>query len=260
MNQNLLFLSGLPRSGSTVLGSILNQHPDIHVTPTSPLSDFLCLVDENFLKLDTAYTYDKENIVHNTYSSILSNFYNHIPKKYVIDKHRAWPKNVIPLKKFLKNPKIICTNRRISEVIASYISLIEENNQLDNFLDNYLRKIGKEINLENRVEHLWRNFISDPYESMVFGLQNFSENIHVIDYNDFVNSPEKELDKIYNFLEINPSKHDFDSILNTCGEENDFAWGLDNLHKIRSKLSKTSKPPEEVIGIENTIIYDKFNL
>jgi hypothetical protein len=35
----MYFLSGLPRSGSTVLAALLNQRNDIHVTPTSGLID-----------------------------------------------------------------------------------------------------------------------------------------------------------------------------------------------------------------------------
>jgi sulfotransferase len=261
MKNSLLFLSGLPRSGSTLLGAVLNQHPDIHVTPTSPLSDLLCLIDENFSRLDIQYTYDKVNLTRNTYSSILENFYSHIPKKYVIDKHRAWPRNVNSVKKFSgKEPKIICTNRRISEIITSYITLIERNDQQDNFVDNYLRSIGKKITLDNRVECLWRTYISDPYESTVFGLNNFRNNIHLLDYNDLTNNPQKELEKIYNFLEIKSFDHDLDNILNTCAEEKDAAWGLENLHNIRSKLGRTNRPPEEVIGIENTLLYDRFNL
>ena len=38
------------------------------------------------------------------------------------------------------------------------------------------------------------------------------------------------------------------------------AWGIENLHQIRKKLQKTSPPPEEVIGEENTKLYDKFNI
>jgi sulfotransferase len=261
MSKFLLFLSGLPRSGSTLLGSILSQHPEIHVTPTSPLSDLLCLIDENFSKLDVQYTYNKSDIVSNTYSSILNNFYNHIEKRYVIDKHRAWPRNVNSLKAFLgKEPKILCTNRRISEIISSYINLIEKNNQANNFVDQHLISIGKEINTDNRVECLWEYYISDPYKSTVFGLTHFKNNIHLINYNDLIDNPENEIEKIYKFLEITPHKHDFKNILNTCAEEKDSAWGLENLHIIRSKLGRTNRPPEEVIGIENTILYDKFNL
>ena len=39
--KKLYFLSGLPRSGSTVLAGILNQHPDVHASSTSGLLDML---------------------------------------------------------------------------------------------------------------------------------------------------------------------------------------------------------------------------
>ena len=37
MNKTLHFLSGLPRSGSTVLAAILNQNPEVQVSTTSGL-------------------------------------------------------------------------------------------------------------------------------------------------------------------------------------------------------------------------------
>ncbi len=39
--KNIYFLSGLPRSGSTVLAAILSQNPNIHATSTSNLLDTL---------------------------------------------------------------------------------------------------------------------------------------------------------------------------------------------------------------------------
>jgi len=77
--KTLFFLSGLPRSGSTLLGSILSQHPELQATPTSPLADLLCWIDDGFTKLDIQYTYDKQQIQYNTYNSILENFYNQYP-------------------------------------------------------------------------------------------------------------------------------------------------------------------------------------
>ena len=34
-NQKMFFLSGLPRTGNTLLSAILNQNPDIYCTPIS---------------------------------------------------------------------------------------------------------------------------------------------------------------------------------------------------------------------------------
>lgn len=259
--KTLFFLSGLPRSGSTLLGSLLNQHPEIYATPTSPLADLLCLLDTNFNHLDLQYTYEKEKILYNTYHSVMNNFYNHVPKKYIFDKHRGWPKNVDSIKKFYNNsPKILATYRSIPEVLSSFITLIEKTSQYDNFVDNKLRENNIEINNSNRAEYLWRFYVSDPYQSLIYGLKNFREHIHLINYNDLIQTPEKEMEKIYKFLEIESYSHNFLSIVNTCGEDKDSAWGLDGLHNIRTKLEKTSKPPEEVIGEENVKLYNLFNI
>ena len=258
--KSLYFLYGLPRSGSTLLGSILSQHPEIQSTPTSPLADLLCVIDEGFSKLDLQYTYDKENIQYNTYSSLLNNFYNHIEKPCILDKHRGWTKNVPSIEKFLhQKPKIIATTRRISEVLASYILLMNKNGT-DNFVDAHLRSEGKSINTTNRIDCLWKNYVSHPYESLVYGLHHHSQNIHLVCYNNLIQNPEQELQKIYEFLNLKPHHHDFNDILNSCAEDKDDAWGIENLHQIRKKLQKTSPPPEEVIGEENTQLYDKFNI
>lgn len=258
--KKLYFLSGLPRSGSTLLGSILSQHPKIQSTPTSPLADLLCWIDEGFSKIDIQYTYDKNNIQYNTYKSILENFYNHIEKPCILDKHRGWCKNVPSIEKFLnQKPKIIATNRRISEIISSYIILLKKN-KTDNFTDAHLRKEGKLITTNNRIECLWKNYISHPYESLVYGIQNNMSNIHLVDYGDLIETPEKTIKKIYDFLEIEDYAHDFSNILNACSEDKDYAWGIDNLHNIRPKLQRTSPPPEEIIGEENVKLYDKFNI
>jgi sulfotransferase len=259
--KNLFFLSGLPRSGSTLLGSILNQNPDIYCTPTSPLSDLLVMIDQSFDQLDFQYTYEKEEITKNTYKALLANFYDHVDKPYIFDKHRAWPRNLGAVERFTTTvPKVIATTRRISEILASYISLIEKNNNSDNFVDNHLRSIGKEITLDNRVEILWKNYVSDPYSGLVYGLNHHHNNIHLIDYNDLTDNPEEELFKIYQFLEIPSYEHRFSHIKNTCAESKDSAWGLDHLHDIRSSLGRTNKSPEKIIGEYNTKLYDSFNI
>lgn len=259
--RRLFFLSGLPRSGSTLLGSIISQNKEIQATPTSPLSDFLCLIEEDLSLLDKNYTYNKDIIANNIYKTILNSFYLHIEKPYVLDKHRAWPRNINTLSRLLDyKPKIIATNRRISEVISSYISLIEKNKGEVNFVDKLILERGLEINLSNRIEILWREYVSDPYESLVYGLNNYRKNIYLVNYDDLVQNPQEELNKIYKFLELDEFIHEFDNIFNWCKEEKDSSWGMSGLHDIRPHLKKISRPPEEVIGEEYTKLLDKFNI
>ena len=259
--KTLYFLGGIPRSGSTLLGALLNQHSNIYVSTTSPLSDLITDIENSFRKANTQYTFDVKNISYNVYNSILTNFYNHIPKSIVLDKHRFWGKNLDVVQPFLSNsPKIIATYRPIPEVLTSYISLIERTNHLDNFIDNQLRNHNLPITNSNRAEYIWRFYVSPSYESVVYAIKNYPEWIHLVEYNHLINDPQEELNKIYKFLEVPQEKNNFNNIENTCKELKDEEWGLRGLHDIRPNLNKISQNPIDVIGEDNVKLYSKFNL
>lgn len=260
--KDIFFLSGLPRSGSTLLGSILGQNPDFYVTPTSPLLDLLCYTNDAFNNLEKRFTFDVKQTSENVYKGLVQNFYANIEKPYIIDKHRGHPRNVNSLEKFVtKNPKIICTNRPISEVITSYIKLILDNNQSDNFIDNHLRSEKIPINIESRAKVLWEHYISDPYQSMQYGLKNNPKNILIINYDDIVFDLNNVLLKIYDFIGMKPYPGHYTSdIHNYCAEEKDHAWGLNNLHNIRTELNKISVSPKELLGEFLASHYDQFSL
>ncbi len=259
--KTLYFLGGLPRSGSTLLGSILNQHSDIYVSPTSPLGDVMTDIEKSFDTLDQQFTFDRKNISYNVYTAVLANFYNHIPKSTILDKHRFWGKNLDTVQMFLSNkPKIVATYRPIPEVLTSYISLIERTKHENNFIDNHIRKDNLPITNNNRADYIWRYYVSPSYDSMVYGLTKYPELVHLVEYNQLLSDPQEELNKIYEFLEVSSHTNTFHNIENACGEQKDEAWGLKDLHTIRPKLSKISQNPIDVIGEENVNLYSKFNL
>lgn len=253
--KNLFFLSGLARSGSTLLGSILNQNPDIHVSPTSPLLDIFCLTELDYIKMEIQYTYDKTSSIDNLHKVLAPSFYQHINKPYVIDKHRGWPKNIDQIKKYITdNPKIICTYRPMTEICTSFLKLM--NKDPNNIVDRNLKDRGLEINTYNRAMSLWYEYAEDPYHSFKYGLENCRENILVVNYDDIVNNIENQLTRIYSFLEIPNFKHTFDNIENTCGEAKDIEWGFEGLHNIRNTLNKTSDDPRDVLSKE---VYNFYN-
>jgi sulfotransferase len=259
--KTLYFLGGLPRSGSTLLGSILNQHSDIYVSPTSPLGDVVTDIEKSFNTLDIQFTFDRKAISYNVYEAVLANFYNHIPKSTILDKHRFWGKNLDTVQMFLSNkPKIVATYRSIPEVLTSYISLIERTGHQDNFIDNHLRKDNLPITNNNRADYIWRYYVSPSYESMIYGLNKYPDWVHLVEYNQLISNPQEELNKIYNFLEVPTHTNTFNNIENACGEQKDEEWGLKGLHDIRPNLSKISQNPIDIIGEENVELYSKFDL
>lgn len=203
----------------------------------------------------------KKKVSYNIYSSILSNYYNHISKPYVLDKNRFWGRNISTVQKFISNkPKIVATYRPIPEVITSYISLIERKQYENNFIDNHLKTDNVPINNDNRAEYIWRYYVSPPYESMIYSINKYPELVHLVDYDSLIKNPKEELDKIYQFLEISSYDNNFNNIINYCKEDKDDRWGLIGLHDIRPNLSKISQNPIDVIGEENVKLYSKFNL
>lgn len=250
----------MQRSGSTLLACLLNQHPEIHATATSPLLDVLHSAAVKLEESLQQYTFDYDSISRNLTTSIIESFHKDIKKPIVIDKHRGWPSVVEQLTREYNRPKILCTNRSVPEIITSFIQLIQNNNTLDNSTDKTLRSRGMALSINNRADYLFNDFVNSPRTAILGALESYRDCIHIVEYNDLVFSPQETMNKIYEFLEIESFNHNFSDIENTCKEEKDDAWGIKNLHNIRSQLKKISTPPEEVLGKELTEYYSQFDI
>lgn len=253
------FLSGIARSGSTLLGSILNQNPDIYVSPTSPLLDLFCLVESSLQKLNQQYTFDFGSVNPDIHAGLCDSFYKNVSKKYIIDKHRAWPKNVNAIRATITDqPRIICTYRPIAENIVSFLKLMR--NDPDNIVDRQLQANGLPLSTRNRAMFLWEHYSSDPWMSLKIGLDNYRDCLHLVKYDNLVRQPEIELAKIYDFLEIpRYDQHYFRDIKNTCSEQKDDMWGFQGLHDIHAELKKTSDDPVSVLGKELADYFKQFD-
>jgi len=258
--KQFFFMSGLPRAGSTLLGSILNQNPNIHVSPTSPLFDYLFFSEQILQNLTTQYTYNLSKVSSNIHKGSFENFYKHVDKPIIIDKHRAWVKNIDSIKNLLNiNSKIICTYRPFAEIVTSYINLA--NNDSNNIVDNYLKKNNLPVTTENRSNYIFENWVLEMYESSIYALKHHKKNLLLVSYEEIANQTKETLNKIYDFLEIEKYNHNLSYVENTCAEEKDEAWGFKGLHDIRNTISKQSLKPEYVLTekqIQFYNTYDKF--
>lgn len=246
--QQYFFLSGLQRAGSTLLGSLLNQNPDFYVTPTSPFLDFLYDMDVSLNKAAEFYTFEIETVKVNVSIKAFQSFYQHIDKKYILDKHRGWPKNLGTVKNIItKNPKVLVTYRPIAEIACSFIKLADKDSA--NGLDRELRDLGKSINNTNRALHIWEHWTSEVYDSLKFGLDNHRENIHIVHYDKLVENPLDTLDNIYRFLDVpRYENHMLTNLDNSLSEQKDEVWGFKGLHDIRTDgISKQSYDPRDIL-------------
>ena len=112
--KKIYYLAGLPRTGNTLLGSILNQNPKIKVSPNSILVELVWRLhnikkDKLFLNIPDHQTVD--NIIKKTFE----HYYDSTDAEFIFDRG-PWgmPKNLELLKKYFDpNPKFLILNRPI---------------------------------------------------------------------------------------------------------------------------------------------------
>jgi hypothetical protein len=75
-DKKFFFMAGLPRSGGTLLSSILNQNPDIYVSPQSTLPNTLGAAYNQYQSKENK-DYDQFQQIYNVMEMIIPKFYFH---------------------------------------------------------------------------------------------------------------------------------------------------------------------------------------
>lgn len=252
--KTLHFLSGLPRSGSTVLASILNQNPEVYVTPTSPMLNVTVKMQEAWREDPTVKANYYEDQARNITKAILPAFWQHRPEPVIIDKGRGWAKNMPTANAlFEKKIKVIVMERDLPSIMASWLTIIKK--QKECYLDQVIMRKGFPPTDENRMAEMWFDMVKDCMEGTHQIKRDVPDQIVVVTYDDLMNDPKTQLQRIEDFLELPKFIYDFENIENDTVDDDLIAWGFDGLHTIRPKLEKTAKDPRSILGDE---LYYRF--
>lgn len=254
MNKTYHFLAGLPRSGSTVLGAILNQNPSIYVTPTSPMLPVTVAMQEAWQTDPSVKANQIEQQIQNLTTALLDAFWMHRPESIIIDKNRGWAKNMlVATKLFGHSVKAICVERDLPSIMASWLTLLRKNP--GNSAEQNVKLRGLDPTDNNLMAEMWFNMVKDCMDC-VQQLKRLAPNQFIIvKYDDLITNPNNELNKIEEFLNLPKYTYQFSNIVNDTVDDDLLAWGLDGLHTIRSTLKKTSADSFKILGAE---LYHRF--
>ena len=235
------FMSGLPRSGSTLLTALLNQNPEIHASTNSPLLDTIHYTEEYLLKNSEQYkAHPNPEGAHKVLSSIPENYYCNTPQNIIVDKSRGWVNQIEHIQDYItKEPKIICPVRDIHDIITSFLCLIQKSNTRS-FVDENLIGNGITVSNDNRADFLMssQGSIGMYYHTLSEAFRKgYDKYLLLVDYDDLVKDPQQQLNRIYDFLELPRFIHTFDEV-KPKQEENDSVYGLENMHTVRSSVEK----------------------
>jgi sulfotransferase len=256
MEKSIHFISGLPRSGSTLLANILKQNPEIHGESVSSLSSIFGSINASWSNMEQNQEYNNTDAKVGILKSILQGYYDHIDKPIVVDKDRGWIPLLPQVEAILgRKVKIIVCVRNPAEILTSFERLRKENPLFFTRADSTLREGS---NIASRAY-----YYAGPEGAMGLSHRNIKDAITMgyldrflfIDYNRFCNSPKSQTKRIYEFLELPAFEHDFEQIVQS-EVYNDLAIGLPNLHKVKPSLDRTTVNCVEYLGLD---IYEQYN-
>ncbi len=190
-NLDPVFLIGFPRSGTTLLDTILRTHNSIEVLEEKPIVDKLLKEIEknmncNFSNLEKISELELKKL-QDLYNDERQNYLKYDERKIYVDK---FPLNIVYLaeiNKIFPNAKYILALRNPRDsVLSCFMQSFTPNDAMSNMLS-----INDASNLYDRTMELFK-----LYE------KNLDLKIHVVKYENVVNNFESTIKNLLNFLEI----------------------------------------------------------
>lgn len=207
------FISGLPRSGSSLIADILKQNPDLHSENAGSLASVFKLVANNWHSAkegNRKITQSKNAVL----SSILQGYYQHIDKSIVFDNNLQWTSMIPTLEAVLQREiKIVVCVRNPAEILTSFERTRKENPTICFDVDMELKE---KSSIASRAYYyagpdgvlgITHRNIKD---AIVMG---YLDRMLFVDYARFCNSPKSQTRRIYDFFNLPAyDSHDFNNI------------------------------------------------
>lgn len=187
-NKKLIFIIGMPRSGSTMLEQILSKNDKVYSIGESSIFDYLFQLIfnnfDNFEKIDETIQFFRK--------SMFERIDQYTNKKVIVEKSLFNFEYAGIIQIIFPESKIIHIKRN---PIATCFSCFKIN----------FRNLTKKFNFSTKIENLiiYYNFY---LQTMKFWEENNISNLKTYNYEDLVDEPDKNFSKIFKFLDLNYDK------------------------------------------------------
>ena len=250
------FISGMPRSGSTLLAALLRQNPRFHAGMSGPLAGlFGALLGEMSARNEFSVFIDdatRERILHGLFDS----FYADSTAEVIFDTNRAWCGWMPAISRLFPDAKMIACVRELQWVVDSIERLIQRNVFTPSSIFGF-NPGGTVYTRANGVVGQ-DGLVGAPYDMLkqaCFGAQR--DRLLVVQYETLTTDPARTMRAIYDFIGEPAFPHTFDNIDFDVTEFDERA-GTPGLHTVHSQVGvrprETILPPD----LFNRFIHDAF--
>jgi sulfotransferase len=241
-------ITGLPRSGSTLLAALLRQNPRFAAGMSSPMHLLVSAVLERMSREEFSSEFNDDQR-RSILRGIFEGYYRGEAGEdsTIFDTHRAWSSKIPLFKTLYPNAKIICCVRDISWIIDSIEMMLRKNplrtSRLFDFKpgNSIYARVSILMNPENGlIGQAW----SALHEAW-YGAD--ADRLIFVRYDSLARHPQAVLDRLYTELNEPPFQHDLDSVAYDAPDY-DAALGMPGMHTVRTKVEfqprEASIPPD----------------
>ncbi|WP_124415985.1 sulfotransferase [Pseudomonas sp. R4-35-07] len=242
------FISGLPRSGSTLLSAILLQNPRFQAGMSSPLGTLFngvlaqCSAGSEFGSVIDANT--RRRLLRGLFDSYYADKAS-IP--VVFDTNRQWCARMPALHDLFPQAKVVACVRNVAWIMDSLERLYRanpfENTKLfgDDVERNTVYSRCETLAQRNRLVGFAWAALKEAY----YG--EHANSLLIVDYDLLSQAPERVMRLVYDFIGEPWFEHDFDNLAYDAPAF-DEALGVSGLHKVQPKVRlqtrRTILPPD----------------
>lgn len=244
MTKKYHFITGLPRSGSTLLSSIFKQNPRFHASITDPLATMTKGVIETSqegpgMKVEVPVQ-RRRNIVR----GLFDGYYQDIDKEVIFNTNRAWTLLTPQVKDLYPDARMIVCVRDIKWVLDSFELAHRKNPMSTNTVMG-----GLAGTVYSRIEALMdeKGIVGFPYTGIKQAITSDEKNmLMLVEYEQLCKMPKETMQAIYKFINEPYFEHDFNNV-EASWDEYDAEIGI-KLHDVKKQVKFTPRqsilPPD----------------
>jgi len=247
------FISGLPRSGSTLLSALLRQNPRFHASMSSPVG---ALVSAN-LKLmssggEVGLLVDAQQR-RRILGGLFDSYHGDRRQEVVFDTNRMWCAKMPLVQEMFPQSKVIACVRDVPWIMDSIERLLQKN-PFEN--TKLFASESERMTIYSRMAALARHdrLIGFPWAALKEAYYGpHSRNLLLVEYDLLARAPDKVLRLVYQFInEPWYDGHDYENV-KFDAPEFDEALGVAGMHRIRPKVA-----PEDRATVLPPDIFEKY--
>lgn len=254
-SKRVAFLSGLPRSGSTLLTALLSQRDDVYVSGLSVAADVISYAHLTLPQTEQ-HTAGETTQAASLLTHALDAMYADRPEPLIIDKSRMWgsPYYRRVLTQEIGVPlRILAPVRPLAEVVASFVRMCRA--APDNYIDRAM--------VNDDFYPYWRKPIDDARTDWLLlpngHLGGAMLSLHgayqsettdeycVIQYARLCDNTGETLREIERFLNLEPFDYRLDEIAGAPHNDAQ-VFGIPNMHHVRERIERIDPAPETILS------------